>query len=65
MIFSGALFVTNMLFMDEYLDLAWRYSLVFGGIVMLVKVFKLFFIDKSEINHIESSDKSEEKQFKD
>lgn len=64
-IFSGALFVTNMLFMDEYLDLAWRYSLVFGGIVMLVKVFKLFFIDKSEINQIESSDKSEEKQTKD
>mgnify|MGYP004469444849 CR=1 FL=1 len=63
--FSGAVYVTNMLFADEYLDLTWRYSLVVGGIVLLVKVFKLFFIDKSEIGIFEPSDTSAQKQSDD
>lgn len=60
-IFSGALFIMNMLFNDEYLDMAWRYSLVIGGVVMLIKVFKLFFIDKSSVNQIDSPPPSSEK----
>ena len=40
---SGILFLSNILFESEYIDMAWRYSLAIGGIIILIQIFLLFF----------------------
>lgn len=40
---SGILFWGNTFFKNKYIDLAWRYLLVIGGIIILIRIFLLFF----------------------
>lgn len=54
-IVAGVIYCCNIYIEDYYLDMCWRYSLVVGGISMLIQIFLLFFGKKTSDTTVENT----------